>query len=77
MSIVMAGAAILAVVVLCATVMLFAVWIGLLVYQTMRRALYARALTPEEQWAETSVEAQSVADTWSSVVASSTPPESR
>lgn len=50
------------------SVLAMALWCGHLAYCFMRGSLYRRPLTAEEQWAETSVEAQTSADAWAEIV---------
>lgn len=45
-------------------------WAGFAVYRALRRSLYQRPLTAEEQWSETSEEAK-MEESWMNVTTSS------
>lgn len=50
-----------------------AAWMGLSLYGAMRHSLYARPLTPQEQWSESSVEAGMSEEEWAAVLATEFP----
>lgn len=62
---------------LVASIFAGAIGLGMVIWRWIRSPLYTRELTPQEQWAERSTEAEMDEEEWSALLASSTEVESK